>query len=448
MEDQKTVFKRLKDQVEKSAYQKDLHFASENEEAIRTHFLNIKRKETWSYRNNVSLDCLGDISNPEFITYKVKNLPYHGLINTVLVQHFPLIIAEPGYEIRWPPNMGSNVIKSATFKINEFEPQTLTSRYFDHHFQKIDTHPSTYRDLGNVSEMQRWNTALPAFDTFLSIPWFFTQHSSKMFPLYKCGKEDEISILVNLRRSIKDFLMVRDADTKEIIPFDEKYIRVSTSMLPVPKIHAEYEFLSDMECEHNRCEDIQSKYNNHIFDIDNVKSIDSDNIHTLNTTVNVKIKDMPFPVHSIHWSAVNLKAEGLNYLSNYTTNSTNHMMGGNPIKWISLSSPTGIIFKNQEFYIGERIVSRHNFNKIPDEPGYGCWTNAPKATDVLYPKPGIKLDDSELTFRLENNDLPTDDSFRINVQVVYTYRITIKDYPKTENERNVKGIEFEISGDF
>jgi len=447
MEDQKTVFKRLKEQIEKSSYQKDLHFATEENDSIRTHFLNIKRKETWSYRNNVVLECSGDISNPDFITYKVKNLPYHGLINTVMVQHFPTITAEPGFEIRWPPNMGSNVIRTATFKINEFEPQTLTSRYFDHHLQIIDTNADTQRDIGNVPETQEWNTQLNSFETFFTIPWFFSQHSSKMFPLYKCGKEDEIMIATHLRRYLGDFLMVRRADTKELIPFDEGCVKVGSYMLPVPKMHTEYEFLSDMECEHNRCEDIQNKYNNHVFDIDNVKSIDSDNIHTLNTTVNVKIKDMPFPVHSIHWSAVNLEAEKHNYLSNYTTDFSNHKNGKNPIKWISLSSPTGIIFKNQEFYVGERIISRHNFNKAPTDAGYGCWTNAPNATDVLYPKPGINLDNSELTFRLENNDNSTSDTFRLNVQVVYTYRITIKDYPKSESERNTKGIEFDISGD-
>lgn len=447
MEDQKTVFKRLKDNVEKSEYQKDLHFSTDDNDAIRTHFLNIKRKETWSYRNNVTLECSGDISNPDYITYRVKNLPYHGLVNTVMVQSFPEIVAEPGFEICWPPNMGSNILRSSTFKINENEPQTLTSRYLDHHFQKIDTRPSTPRDLGNVPEMTEWNTELKSMTTFLFIPWFFTLHSSKMFPLYLCGKEDEILIATHLRRYIGEFLRVRRADTKEPIPFDEGCIRVSSYTLPVPKIHCEYEFLSDMECEHNRCEDIQKKYNNHIFDIDNIRSIDSDNIHNMNTTVNVKIKDMPFPVHSIHWTAVNLEAEKYNYLSNYTTDSINHKSGGNPIKWVSLSSPNGIIFKNQEFYVGERIVTANNFNKVPIDPGYGCWTNAPKATDVLYPKPGIKLDDSEMTFRLENTEHPTTDTFRINVQVVYTYRLTIKDCPKTESERNTKGIEFEISGD-
>lgn len=447
MEDQKTVFKRLKEQVEKSSYQKDLHFATEDNDVIRTHFLNIKRKETWSYRNNIVLDCSGDISNPDLITYKVKNLPYHGLVNTVMVQQFPSIVAEPGFEICYPPNMGSNVLRNAVFRINENEPQTLTSRYLDHYFQKIDKRSSTPRDLGNVPQMTEWTTELSSFTTFLFIPWFFTLHSSKMFPLYQCGKEDEITILSHLRRYLGDFIRVRRADNKEPIPFDEGCIRVSSYTLPVPKVHCEYEFLSDMECEHNRCEDIQKKYNNHVFDIDNVKSIDSDNIHNMNTTVNVKIKDMPFPVHSIHWSAVNLEAEKHNYLSNYTTNSENHKEGSNPIKWVSLSTPTGIIFKNQDFYVGERIVPVNNFNKVPIDAGYGCWTNAPNATDVLYPKPGIKLDDSEMTFRLENNEHPTSDTFRINIQVVYTYRMTIKDCPKTESERNNKGIEFEVSGD-
>ena len=447
MEDQRTVFKRLKEQVEKSTYQKDLHFATEEDDAIRTHFLNIKRKETWSYRNNIKLDCAGDISNPDFITYKIRNLPYHGLVNTVMVQQIPAITAELGYEIRWCPNLGSNIIRNGNFKINETELQSLNHRYFDDYIQKIDTNNGLQRDLGNVPEMQEWSKQLPSFMTLFRIPWFFTLHSSKMFPLYACGKEDEILHEFHLRRYIGDLLMVRRIDTQEIIPFNESCIKVSSYTLPVPEMRAEYEFLSDMECEHNRCDDIMNKYNNNVFDIDNVKSLDSDNIHGLNTTVNIKIKDMPFPVHTIHWKAVNLEAERFNYLSNYTTSSYDLTKGATPIKWISLSSPNGIIFKNQDFYIGERLVSYQSFNKVPVDAGYGVWTNAPNAVDPLYPKPGIKLEDSEMTFRLENAEHFTSDTFRINIQIVYTYRITIKDYPRTEAERNMKGIDFEISGD-
>jgi hypothetical protein len=57
------------------------------------------------------------------------------------------------------------------------------------------------------------------------------------------------------------------------------------------------------------------------------------------------------------------------------------------------------------------------------------------------------MDESELTFRLENSEANCSDSFRVNIQLVYTYRINIKDYPKNETERNTKGIDFEISGD-
>jgi len=456
MEDHRTVYRRLKEQVEKSKYQKDLHSSDEDSESsIRTHFLNMKRKETWTYRNNLKLDCLGDISNPEFLTYKVKNLPYHGLTQTVLMQRFPEIIAEPGFEICWCPNPGSNIVRNCSFKVNDVEWQNLNSRYFDDYFQKISTDEDLNRDIGNVPSMQYWNTHLPAYDTYFWIPWFYSLHTSKMFPLYRCGKEDNIIHEVNLRRYIGELLIVRREDTKELVKFDEGCIRVvgnnnltgSPYTLPVPEMRGDYIFMSDMECEHNRCEETNNKYGSLVFDIDTVKSIDSDNIHKLNTTVNMKIKDMPFPVHTIHWKAVNLTAENYNYLSNYTTNFSNHVGGGCPIKWISLSSQNGLIFKNQEFFVGERIVSKMNFNKTPALPGYGCWTNAPDAANCLYPKPGVNLDDSELTFRLENNNENCDDSFRINAQVVYNFRITIKDYPKNETERNIKGIDFEISGD-
>lgn len=456
MEDHKTVFRRLKENVEKSSYQKDLHF-SEDDTAIRTHFLNIKRKETWSYRSNIKLDCQGDISNPEVISYKVRSIPFHGLVYTALVQNLPHITAKEGYEICWCPNIGSNIVRECVFKVNDVEWQRLNSEYFDDYHGKICTDPDLDEDLGNVSVLQDWGSEVPAYTTTFWIPWFYSLHTSKMFPLYFCGKEDNILHELHLRRNISQLLMIRNAETQEIVPFDESYIRVSHSsggsgvtnplQLAVPEMRGEYVFMSDMECEHNRCEESQAKFATQVFDIDNVKVFESDNIHTMNTTVNIKIKDVPFPVHTIHWKAINLDAKKNNYLSNYTTNAENHSCGGNPIKWVTLSTPNGIIFKNQEFYIGEKLVTKKNFKKRPKVAGYGGWTNAANAADPLYPKPGIKLDESELTFRLENTDFPNTNTYKVNVQLVYTYRITIKDYPRNETERNQKGIDFEISGD-
>jgi hypothetical protein len=449
MEDHKTIFRRLKDQVDKSSYQKDLHFGNENEEtSIRTQFLNMKRKETWSYRTNLKMDCVGDISNPNFITYKVRVLPFHALRYTIAIQQLPSITAKPGYEISWCPNIGSNIIQNTCFKVNDVEWQSLNSEYFDDYISKIDTSSDLDWELGNIPELQNWNTSLPSYTTLFKIPWFYSSHTTKSFPLFKCGKEDNIVIESKLRRNLSELLRVRDVATQKEVGFDESYITVSSpSILPVPEFRSDYVQMSDMECEHNRCDESKNKYSNHIYDIDNVKMVESDNIHVLNTTVNIKIKDMPFPVHTIHWKAVNLDAKNNNYLSNYSTSAEEHTLGGSPIKWISLSTPNGIIFKNQDAYIGEKIIPKMHFNKVPKYPGYGCWTNATDACDVLYPKSGINLNDSELTFRLENNDFPSGCNFRIVIQLVYTYRITIKDYPKTEAERNVKGMDFDISGD-
>jgi hypothetical protein len=455
MEDHKTVFKRLKDIVEKSSYQKDLHFADDKKEdeetLIRTHFLNIQRRETWSYRCNLKLDCNGDISNPSSVSYRVRTLPYHGLLYTVLVQKLPVIKANKGFEIRWCPNVGSNIVKSAEFQVNDTVWQTLDSIYFDDYHSKISQEPkeTLNKNLGNVPELQTWSSELPAAMTFFRIPWFYSLHTSKMFPLYYCGKEDRVEHILNLRRNLKDLLMVRSLDTGEMIPFDEACITVGNTELPAPEMRGDYVMMSDMECEHNRCNG--SKYHNEIFDIDNVRSIDSDSIVGVNSTVSIKIKDMPFPVHTIHWKAENVNASVMNYLSNYSTCVNDHTNGASPVKWASLTCPQGILFKNLESYICEHIIPSNHFNKIPEYPGYGCWTNATSAADPLYPKPGIKLDEGELTLRIEdvqNSEKDqTSSKYKVHARVVYTYRITFKDYPKTEAERNSKGIEVEVSGD-
>jgi len=456
MEDHKTVFKRLKDVVEKSQYQKDLHFADEKKEdeetLIRTHFLNIQRRETWSYRCNLKLDCNGDISNPTSISYRVRTLPYHGLLYTVLVQRLPQIKAAKGFEIRWCPNVGSNVVKNAEFHVNDGVWQTLDSVYFDDYHMKYSTESKEVmnKNLGNTEELQTWSSELPSAMTFFRIPWFYSLHTSKMFPLYFCGKEDRIEHVLNLRRNLKDLLMVRSIDSGEMIPFDEACVTVSGGTgsfeLAAPEMRGEYVMMSDMECEHNRCNG--SKYHTEIFDIDNVKSVDSDNVVGINSTVSIKIKDMPFPVHTIHWKAANVTAASNNYLSNYSTNSEDHSLGVSPIRWASLTCPQGILFKNLENYICDNILPSNHFNRIPDFPGYGCWTNAISAADPLYPKPGIKLDEGELTLRVEDSENPSNaDKFRVHARIIYTYRVTFKDYPKTEAERNSKGIDVEISGD-
>lgn len=449
MEDHKTVFNRLKTLVEKSQYQRDLHFSEDKEEEtlIRTHFLNIKRRETWSYQNNLKLECSGDISNPSRIFYKVRTVPYHGLLYTVLIQRLPAIKAAKGFEIRWCPNIGSNVVKNADFQVNDTVWQSLDSSYFDDYHAKISNEPKEVlaKNLGNTPDLQEWSSELPASMTFFRIPWFYSLHTSKMFPLYYCGKEDRIEHILTLRRSLRELIMIRSISTGEMIPFDEACLNVQSLELPAPEMRGEYVMMSDMECEHNRCS--SSKYHTEVFDIDNVKSIVTDNPIRANTSVSLKIKDMPFPVHTIHWKAENFTASSLNYLSNYSSNPLDHTKGQNPIKTVSLTCPQGILFKNVESYVSDLIIPSNHFNRIPDHPGYGCWTNAVAAADPLYPKPGIKLDGGELTFRVEDEDPENTNKYHIQVRVVYTYRVSFKDYPKTESERNSKGIDVEISGD-
>jgi hypothetical protein len=448
MEDQKTIFNRFKESVDKSAYQKELHNAEENDEVlIRTNFLNMQRKETWYYKTPaVKLECVGDISNPSRISYKVQTLPYHGLLNSVLVQKLPEIKARKGYEIRWCPNIGSNILKLAEFQVNDKIWQTMDSIYFDDFIAKISKDKNLDHDLGNVAELQTWYTSLPSFITLFKAPWFYNVHTSKMFPLYCCGKEDRIEHHLTLRRKISELLMIRSEESGELLPFDESYISVSDLTLPVPELRVDYIFMTNMECEHNHCN--SQVLHNEIFDIENVKILDSDNTYPMNSTVDIRIKDMPFPVHSIHWKASNLNALSKNYLSNYTTNSSDHLEGKSPIKFVSLSSEHGIIFKNMESYISERIIPMNNFPKVPESSGYGCWTNAVDPIDPLYPKAGLKINDSELSFRLENEEDSSDETkFKIHSRVIYSYRITLKDYPKSETERNSKGIEVEVSGD-
>jgi hypothetical protein len=449
MEDHKTVFKRLKESVEKSTYQKDLHFADDtkNEDThIRTHFLNIKRRETWSYHCKQKLDCTGDISEPNTISYRVRTIPYHGLLYTVLVQKLPIIKANKGFEICWCPNIGTNIVESANFKVNDNVWQTLDSIYFDDYNSKYIESKNLDKEIGNVPELQTWSSELPSYMTFYRIPWFYSLHSSKMFPLYYCGKEDRIEHTLKLRRNLKNLIRIRSVDTGEMIPFDEACINTTNFELPAPEMIGNYVMMSDMECEHNRCN--SSQLNIETFDIDNVKSIESDNSYGINSTVSMKIKDMPFPVHTIHWKAENVNASSLNYLSNYSTSTEDHTIGASPIRCVSLSCPQGIIFKNHESYITEKITPMNHFVKVPEYPGYGCWTNTVSAADPLYPKSGIKLDEGELTFRLEDNENPeSKNKYHIHARIIYTYRITFKDYPKNEAERNGKGVEIEISGD-
>jgi hypothetical protein len=449
MEDQKTVFKRLKDIVDKSSYQKELHNATEGEDVlIRTHFLNMQRKETWAYKVSAAkLDCVGDVSNPNRITYKLRTLPYHGFLNNVVIQKFPSVKAKTGFEICYTPNLGSNIISQAELQVNDLVWQTLDSEYFDDHNSKICVDKNLDVNLGNVPQLTSWSKSLPSYTTLFSIPWFYTSHTSKMFPLYYCGKEDHIEHHLTLRRNLGELIRIRSIDTGEIIPFDEACIEVDSLTLSPPEMRGDYVFMSDMECEHNRCN--AQKLRSEVFDIDNVRSIDSDNIYSLNNTVNIKIKDMPFPVHTIHWKASNVKAKSLNYHSNYTTNSENHNLGESPIKHTSLTCPQGVIFKNVESLISERIIPSNTFAKVPSA-GYGCWTNAVSPIDPLYPKAGIKLDEGELSIRLEDasgNDTTNTDKFKVHARVLYTYRIAFKDYPKSEAERNSKGIEIETSGD-
>lgn len=467
--DQNKSFTVLKDSL--TTFQNSLHKpedisrGSEYEgNNIMSIFYPEYKKTTWYYKFSEPLQASSSSETDTFYIFKAKSNA-HGLLSTDLSQKLPSIECNPGYLAKWTHNVGLNVVESGTFCLNDNILQTIDSGYNDCVLQFCAS--SGRRDevslnLGNIPQLQEYQSILPKFTTSYKLPWYYSEDPSKVFPMYYCGLFDRVEHKMVLKRRINDLLEIKDingnrvpADHISLKKIDGVAVTPNMLYLPPPQMYGTYIYLSDMECEYNRercikSDDGSTSHKKNVFYIKDMIKIEDENPSRLGNIVNIDIKNIDYPIIKLYWTAHNQSS----YYSNYSTNSEDHRLGWSPLEEVSLNWGKSYIFRNMPAHRFERILPICEFSSTPLEPGYGGWS---MGVDIREsgPLPGIlfrdgqfsvKLNDTNPYINLDPTAQRSTDFYKVSLYLVYIKKLTFDTYPLDEKSRQSIGAQISISG--
>lgn len=417
-------------------------------------FYNQFKRTTWYLIKSVKLEMKAD--GGEDVSYKVDS-KFHGLIHTTLDQPLPAIVCKQGYVARWTSNVGSNVMERGKFVFNDVELQTISYIKSDLYGQSISENEraSWEKNLGNLKVLQEWGSALIPWNCSFRIPWFYSQSLSNYFPLYFCGFLDRIEHRLKLRRDVKSLLMVRRLSDKAIVEADRSTIESidgkapsEVAKMPAPAMYGQYVFLSDLECNNNRCSaETSGKFTSTLYIEDDIIAESSDTLRVGDgdetKTLKIELKSTKYPVHAFGWVAQNQTALKRGYYSNYTTNADDHTLGWDPVKSTTIEYDDFTLLDDEEGYRTNRVHPAHQYPTAPSQQGIHLWSMCAKANDsgmkpgIVYSKGAIslKLADTNPTLQLSSSAVPTKDLFKAVAVLTYTKKVIITHSNGKESDR-------------
>ncbi len=376
----------------------------------------------------------------------------------------PSAVAEKGYRIRWPHNIGSHIYRYGLFTHNKrtiHEFDDITSDILLTYPQRGEDLDSVNVDIGNISELQTFSSILPQKNTIFvpSFP-FCSNDITDGFPLHKCTYHDEITVSLILRSDLQSLLIVaREVENTEgdvtlelVKPEpDVRYATFYEGGKPVtsfshPLAVGYFSFLSPNECGDNSCKDSQTN-NSVAFFVNQAFSYSVKNSTPLSQTACIEKVTQSHVVTSLAWLAYQRKSIENHIYSNYTTNpSSDFSTGISPISetTISNSSENGIVtyLEKMPGIVTTNMASRFYTRKIPTIPGIHFHTFGVRANDNTN-KPGFYFKDGSLDFVIQENDplvkngqrAKNNDEYKIEARIFCRIPFYFETFVDTEEKR-------------
>lgn len=399
------------------------------------------RKCTWTYHASEVLfsemDQSASSESKESIINYIANPVAYGILYTDFCHKIPSIVCKEGYKARWSKDIMYNIFQSAELLLGDLSLQTIDSFYIDGYNQAmIDPYLCEVTDIniGNAEYLQNWNDRLPFHNCSLLLPWFYSEDQSRYFPLHYCGYLTKLTHKIKYKNYIFDFLEIIDSEDRHV-KFPEGISQIDGTILPkkidglvrmeVPKLWGEYLYKSDTEIEYDRCTTDNLRLqgiDNAILYTDIITYISKEE-HKIGDLVKIPILTT-FPITGIIWGAQNTSS-----LCNYSASKDEDW---SPIKYASLETPSGIIFKNMPSYRTNRVYPQKHLKCIPKKQGFNYWFSAGKYRPINQ-HPGMIMKDGFLSIQLHDmnpwiGENPTSDLFRIHVSFMVTKRITFESF--------------------
>lgn len=363
-------------------FQREMHQTT-NKEPITSIFYKEQVKSTWHVTQLMPFESVvvndeSDRVKGTEVCYTV-NKKFHYLIYSYLRFVLPCVKVHPKYvnrvRIAWCHNVGTNIVKRATFKDDELFFQSWDNIWLDDCFQWcIDEGKERNHNIGvgSVPILEEWNTMLPSYPINVDQPWFYGEEPGMAYPIYLRGAQCKAEHRYLFRLKITDLLRMQ-------LKIDDNWVNVETAKhinylqynninISKPTLWGRYGYVTDNEMNTNKCK-INMKprvfYYKDVEICDNEKDI----TYKYGTPTDNKITSKN-PCLAMFWKAENIDATKFNNYSNYTCNTNDLHSGWDPIKFTTNRYGNKDKFTKMEsdhFNIAE---SRKHSKSSPREQGY------------------------------------------------------------------------------
>lgn len=393
-------------------YQKKLHYTENKDDKIYSKFHKEILRVTW-YAS--ALQPLSITDEGEDTIYK-PNPTFHFLCYTYLKFTLPPIKVKSEYKnkyrIAWCHNVGTNIIKHASFEEDDIVYQSFDNIWLDDYFQYFMANGAGKRHnhkigIGSVPILEDWTDQLPLYNINVEQPWSYGEDTANAFPILFENSQKRAEHKYSYRRKITDLLRMQKYDPQAgnwISVHPGSYMKFLSLgrivSIAKPILWGRYAHINDTELNTYKCK-LQKKE----FYVKDIVIADSSNTKKFGTNEEILL-DCKYPCLAMFWKAENMSATLLNNYSNYTCDTDDLYIGWDPISKNTLKYSNGCKFKDMDsdhFNVSE---SRKHFPSSPSETGYHVYSFAWHSANY-HGEVGVTLSklNSRLICKISNNDI-------------------------------------------
>lgn len=403
-----------------------------------------KGKTVWYKSQWENLEARATANDPEKVEYRSKIYPFHSLLSVVVITRTPHIKAKEGYKIKFCDDLLINSIREFTIRLNDVEllDRPYNQQYLACYLKEHENWDVFSHELGNRENLTEWSTELISEDVSIILPYFFMMDKSDAFPLKYCGVQDKLSMHVEYNLQLSERLLICDNEGN-LVDFSHDLIEVEANMelIPIPDMDGRYTTLlpSDIDVYDADLDDTGEGKEMYV---EGIYYFEDENEIQLGKKVQLKFDHKcNQPIYHIFWGAMNKTYETREKSINFSMSED----GKSPIKRITkLTSSVGTEIDNSHHYREER--AHHLLSARPSISNIGKWYNGVNRREKGNKlTPGIKFNGGSLILQL--TDKNSEEKFVVFAILSYTKRFRFKTYPKTQEERLIKGCTLEIDDD-
>lgn len=369
-------------------FQQEIHTTSNMSEEIISSFYQPFMKCTWYTSLPMRLKCTSDGDE----TIYAVNDSFHFLNYTYMRFVLPHVRVKPELKgrvrIAWCHNVGSNITLQACFKEDDETYHTWDHVWADIYSQFYQYHGAGKREnhnvgVGNVSCLEEWSEALPAYPINIDQPWFYSTSPTMAFPIFFKNSLTRAEHRYTFRRKITDLLRVqimgKDRKWKDVAnsKIASRYIEgdYKSDTIKTPELWGRYSYITENEVSWHKCR------TERVFYTHDVEVCDTANPSVFGANAEIDLHTTN-PCLAFFWVAENVNATAIRNFSNYTTDDNDIYSGWDPVRNTTLLYGTAKRLDNMpsdHFSIAE---PRKHFPSAPNERGYHGYSFAGDSTNI------------------------------------------------------------------